>query len=301
MKIAVLSRNESLYSTRRLVEAAAQRGHEVEVIDYLRCYMNISAQTPSIHYLGKALPQYDAVIPRIGARRTFYGAALLRQIETMGMYTVNPSIAITRSRDKLRSLQILSMHNVEMPLTAIAQDPNDTADLLKPFGKPPIIIKLIEGTQGMGVVLAETRKAAESVIQAFRGLHANIIVQEFIAEAAGTDLRCIVLGEKVIASMIRKAEGDNFRSNLHQGGTAEEVKITKEERHTAITAAKVLGLKFAGVDLLRSHRGPLVMEVNSSPGLEGIEKATQKDVASLLIEYIEKYAKPNLNVTRYQG
>jgi ribosomal protein S6--L-glutamate ligase len=301
MKIAVLSRNDTLYSTRRLVEAAAERGHDVEVVDYLRCYMNITAQNPSIHYKGLALPEFDAVIPRIGARRTFYGAALLRQMETMGMYTVNPSIAITRSRDKLRSLQILSMHNVEMPLTAFAQDPNDTADLLQPFGNGQVIIKLIEGTQGMGVVLAETRKAAESVIQAFRGLNANIIVQEFISEAAGTDLRCIVLGDKVIASMKRQAEGDNFRSNLHQGGTAEGVKISKIERQTAITAAKVLGLKFAGVDLLRSNRGPLVMEVNSSPGLEGIEKATQKDVAGLLIEYIERNAKPTISDTRYQG
>lgn len=291
MKIAILSRNELLYSTRRLVEAAQARGHEVEVVDYLRCYMNITSD-PTIHYQGQILPQYDAIIPRIGAKRTFYGTAMVRQFETCGIYSVNSSIAINRSRDKLRTQQLLSRRGIAMPATGFAHSADDIDDLLELVGGTPLVIKYIEGTQGVGVVLAETKKAAQSVIQAMMSLNANIIVQEFIKESKGSDIRCFVVGDKVVAAMKRQAEPGEFRSNVHRGGSVHQVKITKAERMVAINAAKVMGLKMAGVDLLRSDRGPLVMEVNSSPGLEGIETATQIDVASLVIEYIEKNAKP---------
>ena len=301
MKIAILSRNPRLYSTRRLIEAAEARGHTVEVLDVLRVYMNITSGKPEIHYKGETLTGYDAVIPRIGASVTFYGTAVLRQFEVMGVYPVNESVAISRSRDKLRSLQLLSRRNVGMPVTGFSHSPDDTDDLLDFIGKPPYVIKLLEGTQGIGVVLAETRKAAESVIEAFRGLKAQILVQEFIAEAGGADIRCLVVGGKVVAAMKRQAKEGEFRSNLHRGGSATLVKLTKDERATAVNAAKIMGLNVAGVDLLRSDRGPLVMEVNSSPGLEGIEKASEKDVAGMIIELIEQNARPGRTKTKQKG
>ncbi len=290
-----------LYSTRRLREAAEELGLDVEIIDYLRCYMNITSAKPSIHYQGEVMQGFDAVIPRIGARRTFYGTAVVRQFETTGTYAINSSLAITRSRDKLRAQQLLAMKGIDMPITGFASAPDDIDDLIRLVGGPPLVIKLIEGTQGVGVVLAETKKAAESVMQTLMGLNANVIVQEFIKESKGCDIRCIVVGDKVIAAMQRKAEPGEFRANVHRGGSAELVKITKAEREVAVKAAKIMGLRFAGVDLLRSERGPLVLEINSSPGLEGIEKATNKDVAKLVIEYIIKNAKPIGSTSRYQG
>ncbi|GAL12577.1 ribosomal protein S6 glutaminyl transferase [Vibrio astriarenae] len=266
MKIGILSRNAKLYSTRRLIEAAEARGHEVKVIDALRTYMNINSEKPQIHYKGEELIDFDAVIPRIGASVTFFGTAVLRQFEMMGVYPVNESVAITRSRDKLRSMQLLSRKGIGMPITGFASKPDDVKDLLDMVGGAPVVIKLLEGTQGIGVVLAETRKAAESVVEAFMGLKANIMVQEYIKEAGGADIRCFVIGDKVIAAMKRQGAEGEFRSNLHRGGTASLVKITPEERRTAVAAAKIMGLNVAGVDLLRSERGPLVMEVNSSPG-----------------------------------
>jgi ribosomal protein S6--L-glutamate ligase len=301
MKIGILSRNSSLYSTRRLVEACEQRGHETKVIDALRCYMNINSDQPSIHFKGDDLTGFDAIIPRIGASVTFYGCAVLRQFEMMGVFPVNESVAITRSRDKLRSMQLLSRKGIGMPVTGFASKPDDIKDLLDMVGGAPVVIKLLEGTQGIGVVLAETRKAAESVIEAFMGLKANIMVQEFIREAGGADIRCFVIGDRVIAAMKRQGAEGEFRSNLHRGGNASLVRITPEERQTAVAAAKIMGLGVAGVDLLRSERGPLVMEVNSSPGLEGIEKATGKDVATMIVQFIEKNAKPQRTRTRGKG
>lgn len=301
LKIAILSRKEELYSTRRLREAAEQRGHQVEVIDYLNCYMNITSKKPSVHYMGKTLDLYDAIIPRIGAKRTFYGTAVVRQFETIGTYSINPSIAITRSRDKLRSQQLLAMKGVDMPITGFANAPSNINDLIKVVGGTPLVIKLIEGTQGVGVVLAETHKAAESVIQTLMGLNANIIIQEFIKESKGADIRCLVVGDKVVAAMQRQAEPGEFRANIHRGGNATTIKITAAERAVATKAAKIMGLGMAGVDLIRSERGPLVLEINSSPGLEGIEKATNKDIASMIIKNIEKNAKPIGPRSRYQG
>ncbi|EKO3764976.1 30S ribosomal protein S6--L-glutamate ligase [Vibrio metschnikovii] len=301
MKIGILSRNASLYSTKRLIEACKQRGHEVKVIDALRCYMNINSDQPEIHFKGEELGGFDAVIPRIGASVTFYGTAVLRQFEMMGVYPANESVAISRSRDKLRSMQLLSRKGIGMPITGFASKPDDVKDLLDMVGGAPVVIKLLEGTQGIGVVLAETRKAAESVIEAFMGLKANIMVQEYIKEAGGADIRCFVIGDKVIAAMKRQGAEGEFCSNLHRGGTASLVKITPLERKTAIDAAKIMGLNVAGVDLLRSERGPLVMEVNSSPGLEGIEAATGKDIASLIIEFIEKNAASRRTKTRGKG
>lgn len=301
MNIAILSANTNLYSTRRLIEAGEARGHSIQAVDYLRCYMNIAADNPSMHYKGEELPAFDAIIPRIGAKRTFYGTAIVRQFEAVGTFTINPSIAITRSRDKLRSLQLLTRQGVGMPITGFANSTDDVDDLITMVGGAPLVIKIIEGTQGVGVVLAETKKAAQSVIQAFMGINANIIVQEYISESRGSDIRCLVIGDKVVASMKRQAEPGEFRSNIHRGGTAKVVQITKEEQTTAIKAAKVMGLKMAGVDLLRSKRGPLVMEVNSSPGLEGIETATNKDIAGMIIEYIEHNAKPIMPDSGYQG
>ncbi len=301
MKIGVLSRNPKLYSTQRLVEAAQERGHEVEVIDALRCYMNITSHKPSIHYRGRTLEGFDAIIPRIGASITFYGTAVVRQFEMMGVYCVNESVAITRSRDKLRSMQLLARRGVGLPVTGFAHATQYTEDLIKMVGGAPLVIKLLEGTQGIGVVLAETRKAAESVIEAFRGLNANILVQEFIAEADGADIRCLVVGDKVVASMMRKGREGEFRSNLHRGGSASVVRITPEERATATRAAKIMGLNVAGVDLLRSAHGPVIMEVNSSPGLKGIETATGKDVAGMIVHFIEKKAKQGSTRTRGKG
>ncbi|WP_105901296.1 30S ribosomal protein S6--L-glutamate ligase [Vibrio gangliei] len=301
MKIGILSRNRSLYSTKRLIEACQKRGHEVKVIDALRCYMNINSDKPEIHFKGEELKDFDAIVPRIGASVTFYGTAVLRQFEMMGVYPVNESVAITRSRDKLRSMQLLSRKGIGMPITGFASKPDDIKDLLDMVGGAPVVIKLLEGTQGIGVVLAETRKAAESVVEAFMGLKANIMVQEYIKEAGGADIRCFVIGDKVIAAMKRQAGEGEFRSNLHRGGTASLVRITPEERKTAVAAAKIMGLNVAGVDLLRSSRGPLVMEVNSSPGLEGIEAATGKDVAGMIVDFIEKNASAKGTKTRGRG
>ncbi|MDH3419133.1 MAG: 30S ribosomal protein S6--L-glutamate ligase [Gammaproteobacteria bacterium] len=301
MKIGILSRNRKLYSTAKLVAAAEERGHEVRVINPVRCYMNIASFNPGIHYDGKQLTGFDAIIPRIGASITFYGTAVVRQFEMMGVFSLNESVAISRSRDKLRSLQLLSRKGIGLPVTGFASSPADTEDLLDLVGGAPVVVKLLEGTQGKGIVLAETRKAAESVVEAFRNLDANFLVQEFIKEAGGADIRCLVIGEKVVAAMKRQAQQGEFRSNLHRGGSAKVIKITPEERSTATRAARIMGLRVAGVDILRSNHGPVVMEVNSSPGLEGIEQATGKDVASMIIEYIEKNGKAGRTRTRGSG
>ena len=284
MKIGILSRKKELYSTNSLVRAAQARGHEVIVIDPLRCYMNITSHNPQIHYKGEKLQGFDAVIPRIGASITFYGTAVVRQFEMMGVYCVNESVAISRSRDKLRSLQLLARKGIGLPVTGFAHGTMYTEDLIDLVGGPPLVVKLVEGTQGIGVVLAETRQAATSVIEAFRGLKANILVQEFISEAKGSDIRCFVSGSKVVAAMMRRGKPGDFRSNLHRGGEASIVRITPEERSTAVRAARIMGLNVAGVDILRANHGPVVMEVNSSPGLGGIEEATGKDIAGDIIE-----------------
>jgi len=301
MKIAIISRNAKLYSTNRMVEEAKAKGHEVRVIDPLRCYMTIASQRPTIHYKGEELTGFDAIIPRIGASITFFGTAVVRQFEMMNVYSVNESVAISRSRDKLRSLQLLARKGIGLPVTGFAHSTQYTKDLIKLAGGAPLVIKLLEGTQGIGVVLAETGKAAESVIEAFRGLKENILVQEFIKEAKGADLRCFVIGDKVVAAMKRQGGEGEFRSNLHRGGNATLAKLTPEERLTAVRAARIMGLNVAGVDLLRSNHGPVVMEVNSSPGLEGIETATEKNVAGMIINFIEKAAKPGKTKTRGQG
>lgn len=301
MKIAILSRNKSLYSTRRLVEAGEKRGHDMHVIDVLRCYMNIAPGSPEIHYRGKKLERFDAVIPRIGASVTFYGSAVVRQFEMMGTYCLNESVAINRSRDKLRSLQLLARRGIGLPVTAFAHSPDDTQDMVKLVGGAPMVIKLIEGTQGKGVVLAESDNAAASVIDAFRDLNAYFLVQEFIEEARGSDLRCFVVGKQVVAAMKRKAPPGEFRSNLHRGGKAVLAKLTKRERTTAIRAARIMGLNVAGVDLVRTRKGPAVLEVNSSPGLEGIETSTATDIATQIIEFVENHAKPGKTRTRSQG
>ncbi|MBI5447098.1 MAG: 30S ribosomal protein S6--L-glutamate ligase [Gammaproteobacteria bacterium] len=301
MKIAILSRRPQLYSTRRLVEAAKARGHTVRVIDTLRCYMNISSHHPSIHYRGESLDGFDVVIPRIGASITFYGAAVLRQFEMMGVPTLNSSLALTRSRDKLRSFQLFSKRGIGLPVTGFADSPDDIDDLIQLVGGPPLVIKLVEGTQGIGVVLAETKQAASSVIEAFLGMKAHIMIQEYIKESNGADIRCFVIDNKVVAAMRRQATPGEFRSNLHRGGKATLVKITPEERAMAIRAVKIMGLNIAGVDMLRSDRGPLIMEVNSSPGLKGIEHATEKDVATAIILCCEKYAKKTKRNYRLKG
>ncbi|MCF1427865.1 MAG: 30S ribosomal protein S6--L-glutamate ligase [Shewanella sp.] len=288
MKIGILSQYPELYSTRRLVEACESRGHEALVINPLNCYMNINSVRPTIHLEGEDIGQFDAIIPRIHASITFYGCALVRQFEMMGVYAINDSISISRSRDKLRALQLLSRQNVGMPITGFASKPDDIPDLISMVGGAPLVIKLLEGTQGIGVVLAETKKAAESVIAAFLGLKANIMVQEYIKESNGSDIRCFVVGDKVVAAMKRQGPEGDFRSNLHLGGTAEKIKITPAERKTAVAAVKAMGLGVAGVDILRSARGPLVLEVNSAPGIEGIELATGIKVAEKIIEHIEK-------------
>ena len=292
LRIAVLSREAQNYSTRRIVAEGEKRGHVIEVIDTTRCYIAINAKSPEVHYDGQRLPRFDAVIPRIGASVTAYGTAVIRQFETTGTYCVNGSDGITASRDKLHAHQILARHRIGMPTTAFANSPKDTDNLIGLVGKAPLIVKLLESTQGKGVVLAETQKAAQSVISAFRGLRANFLVQHFVKEAAGEDVRCLVVSGRVVASMRRVAAAGEFRSNLHQGGSAEAVRIDKAERETAIRAARAFGLGMAGVDLLRSSDGPKVLEVNSSPGLEGIEKATGKNVAALIFEDIEKRVRP---------
>lgn len=304
MRIGILSRNAKLYSTKRLVEAAQVRGHDAVVIDVLSCYMNITAHKPTIYYKSgdvKQLLEFDAVIPRIGASVTAYGTAVLRQFEVGGVYSVNESIAITRSRDKLRAHQLLARKGVGMPVTGYAHSADATEDLIQFVGGAPLIVKIIESTHGSGVVLAETNKAAEVLINAFRSLDANFLVQEFIKESHGSDIRCFVVNDKVIAAMQRSAVEGEYRSNLHRGGSARVVKLQPEERQLAVKAAKVMGLDVAGVDIVRSAHGPLVIEVNSSPGLEGIEKATQKDVAGAIIEYIEKDSLKGPNRMRGKG
>ena len=301
MKIGILSTNRNLYSTKRLVEACKQREHDVLVINHKQCYMNITSHNPSVHWKGEVIEGVDAIIPRIGASISFYGTAVVRQFEMMGVYSLNESVAITRSRDKLRACQLLARKGIGLPVTGFANSPGDTEDLVKIVGGAPVVIKLLEGTQGVGVVLAETKKAAESVIEAFRGLGADFMVQEFIKEAGGADIRCFVIGDKVVAAMKRQGKEGEFRSNLHRGGTATLIKITPEERSTAVRSARAMGLNVAGVDLLRSNHGPVVMEVNSSPGLEGIENATGKDIAGMIIEFIEKNAKRGRTRTRGSG
>ena len=301
MKIAILSRGPRLYSTRRLVEAARGRGHEARVIDTLRCYMNMATAMPSVRYRGELLDDFDAVVPRIGASITFYGTAVVRQFEMMGVYAVNESVAISRSRDKLRSMQLLARRDIGLPVTGFAHTTDDIPDLINMVGGAPLVVKLLEGTQGVGVVLCETRKAAESVIEAFFGIDVNIMVQEYIAEAGGADVRCFVIGDRVVAAMRRQAQPGEFRSNLHRGGSAETARISPAERRTAVAAARAMGLNVAGVDIIRSNHGPLVLEVNSSPGLEGIEDASGIDVASLIVEFIERNARRGRTRTRGTG
>lgn len=301
MRFAILSRKPSLYSTRRLVKAARDRGHQARVIDPLHCYMNVSTHQPAIYYKGEELTGFDAVIPRIGASITFYGTAVLRQFEMLGVYPVNESVAITRARDKLRSLQLLSRKGIALPVTGLAHSPDDIKHVISMVGGAPLVLKLIEGTQGIGVVLAETPQAAESVIDAFHGLKANILVQEYIREAHGADIRCFVIGDKVVAAMKRQAREGDFRSNLHRGGSASNVKLTPHERKMAVHAARVIGLNVAGVDVLRSSHGPVVLEVNSSPGLEGIEQVTNRDIAGMIVEFAQKNARANRTATRGKG
>ncbi|MBD3728423.1 MAG: 30S ribosomal protein S6--L-glutamate ligase [Sphingomonadales bacterium] len=301
MKIAMLARNPDLYSHLRLVEAAQARGHEIDVLNTLRCTVNIATHRPTVSYNGATVTGYDAVIPRIGASITHYGLAILRQFEMSGVWSLNESVAIGRSRDKLRSMQILAKHGLGLPLTAFAHDPKQTEEIIKAVNGPPVVIKLLEGTQGIGVVLAETMSSAKSVIEAFRGANVNIMVQEFIKEAGGTDIRALVIGGKVVAAMKRTGAPDDFRSNLHRGGSAAVVKITPEERSTAVRAARWMGLNVCGVDMLRSNHGPVIMEVNSSPGLEGIEEATGKDIAGQIIAFIEAHAQAGKTKTRGKG
>ncbi|MBF0271321.1 MAG: 30S ribosomal protein S6--L-glutamate ligase [Magnetococcales bacterium] len=288
MRIAILARNPELYSHKRLVEAARSRGHEVEIIDTLKVYMNISSNQPTVRYGGKVLNGFDSVIPRIGASITFYGLAVLHQFEMMGVYPLNSSESIAKSRDKLRCLQLLAGAGVGLPVTGFAHATQFTDDLIQMVGGAPVVIKLLEGTQGIGVVLAETHRSAKSMIEAFRGMDANILVQEYIKEAASADIRCLVIGERVVAAMKRQGNEGDFRSNLHRGGQATSVRITPQERQTAVRAVRLMGLNVAGVDMLRSDRGPLVMEINSSPGLEGLEKATGTDVAGKIIHFLEQ-------------
>jgi ribosomal protein S6--L-glutamate ligase len=301
MKIAMMARNPKLYSHQRLVEAAKAAGHEIDIINTTQVYVNITSHNPELRYKGTKLEGYDAVIPRIGASITFYGLAVLRQFEMMGVWPLNESVAIGRSRDKLRALQLLARKGIGLPVTAFAHSDDFADDVIAIAGGAPVVIKLLEGTQGIGVVLGETHNSAKSVIEAFRGVKVNIMVQEFIKEAGGSDIRCLVIGDRVIAAMKRQgAEGD-FRSNLHRGGNAKLIKITPEERSTATRAATIMGLNVCGVDLLRSKHGPVVMEINSSPGLEGIENATGTDIAKEIIQFMEKNAKPNKTKTRGRG
>lgn len=301
MKFAMLTRNPRLFSHKRLQEAAEVRGHELDMINTLRCSMNIASRRPEIYYDGSKLPKYDAVIPRIGASITFYGLAVLRQFEMQGTYPLNESVAIGRSRDKLRSMQLLARDGIGLPVTTFAHDPKKADEVMSLAGGTPVVIKLLEGTQGIGVVLADTARSAKSVIEAFRGAGVNILVQEFIKEAGGTDIRAFVIGGKVVAAMKRTGAEGEFRSNLHRGGSAQSVKITPEERSTAIRAAKTMGLNVCGVDMLRSNHGPVVMEVNSSPGLEGVEKATGKDIAGMIIEFVERNARDGATRTKGKG
>jgi len=297
MKIAILSRNAKLYSTVRLAEAARARGHRARVLDPLRCYMRIAPGDFAMHYKGRPATNYDAVIPRIGASITFYGTAVLRQFESMGVYTPNSSDSILRARDKLRCLQLLAREKIGLPATVFGDNPDDTADLLAMLGDPPHVIKLNEGAQGQGVLLADKKAVSQSVIEAFRGLYATFLVQEFIGESKGADIRCFVVGGKVVAAMRRQAREGEFRSNLHRGGSASATDLNAKETDIALRAARTMGLNIAGVDLLRSRRGPLVLEVNSSPGLEGIEAASGVDVAGAIVEYLERRVKRRRSAT----
>jgi ribosomal protein S6--L-glutamate ligase len=302
MNIAILATNPRLYSHKRLLAAGLEAGHDVRIINPLFCYMNVAASSPTVHYRGgELLPHFDAVIPRIGASNTFYGTAVLRHMETMGMYALNESIAIARSRDKFRSLQLLARKGIAMPLTGFAQSADNTEALIEMVGGAPLVIKLLEGTQGKGVVLADSHQSAISIINAFKEMHANILVQEYIKESRGMDIRCFVIGDKVVAAMKRQAKEGEFRANVHQGGRAMKVKLSPQERAIAIAAAKTMGLKVAGVDLVRSNHGPLVLEINSSPGLRGIETTTNVNIAGKIIDYIEKNAKPIRKSDRFQG
>lgn len=298
MKLAILSANSKLYSTRRLVEAAEQRGHEVDVINHNHCYVEMETSSNNVYLGDHTLDQYDAIIPRIGASVTFYGSSIIRQFEVKHVYTTLSSLALVRSRDKLRATQVLAKNGIGIPKTVFAKQPSDVKNLIKTVGGPPLVVKLLEGTQGLGVVLAETKAAAKSVIEAFYGLNANILVQEFIKEAGGSDIRVLVVGGKVVAAYKRQGEEGEFRSNLHRGGTGVKVKLSTAEKKTAIAATKALGLNVAGVDMLRSDRGPLVLEVNSSPGFEGVERVTGVDVAGTIIEFIETQIDRPLNKTR---
>ena len=290
MKIFILSRNSNLYSTSRMLEAGRERGHNVRVVDYMRCYMNITSRKPTVYYGGESLEKVDAIIPRIGASNTFYGTAVVRQFETMNCFCVNPSIAISNSRDKLRSMQILAEAGINMPVTGFASHTKDIEGVIESVGSTPLVMKLLQGTQGQGIVLAETRKAAESVMSAFRQLDADIMVQEFVKESSGVDIRAFVIGSKVVAAMKRTAPQGEFRSNLHMGATVEKIVLTNEEVQVAVRAANILGLSIAGVDLMRSDRGPLILEVNSSPGLQGIETCTKLDIAKQIITFLERNA-----------
>jgi ribosomal protein S6--L-glutamate ligase len=302
MNIAILATNRKLYSHQRLEKEGLAAGHNIKIVNPLLCYMNVAASSPKVYYRGGVpLPHFDAVIPRIGASLTYYGTAVLRHLETMGTYTVNESIAISRSRDKFRALQILARKGIPMPLTSFAQSPDDTEDLIRMVGGAPLVIKLLEGTQGKGVILADSHQSAVSIINAFKEMRANILVQEFIEESRGMDIRCFVVGDKVVGAIKRQAKEGEFRANVHQGGKAIKVKLTPQERAIAVNAAKTIGLKVAGVDLIRSSHGPLILEINSSPGFEGIEKATGLNIAKKIIEYIEKHAKPINLSDRFHG
>ncbi len=301
MKIALMTRNAGLYSHRRIIEAGEARGHEIVPVDYQRCYMNITSHRPELRFMGEKLTGFDAVIPRIAASKTYYGLAVLRQFEMMGVYPLNESVAIGRSRDKLRSMQLLARDGIGLPVTAFAHETKRTDEVIEIVGGAPVVIKLLEGTQGIGVVLGDTHRSAKSVVEAFRGAGVNILVQEFIKEAGNVDIRALVIGNKVVCAMKRTGAEGEFRSNLHRGGSAERLKITPEERSTAIRAAKSMGLNVSGVDMLRSNHGPVVMEVNSSPGLEGIEAAANIDVAGKIIEFLEVNAKKGRITTKGQG
>ena len=301
MHIAVLSTNAELYSTRRLIDSIQTRGHRASVVDHLKCQVVIEGGKPAVFYRGEPLEQIDAIVPRIGASVTDYGCAVVRQFEMMGVFTTAKSQAITRSRNKLRSLQVLSRAGVGLPKTVFAKQPKDLDQLMGLVGGPPVVIKLLEGTQGIGVVLAETTKTARATIEALYGLKANVLIQEFIAEAKGADIRAFVVGGRVIGAMKRQGKEGDFRSNLHRGGNGRVVSLSAEEEQTAISAAQALGLRVAGVDMLQSHRGPLVLEVNSSPGLEGIETTTGQDVAGIIIQHLEKHAAPGQTRTKGRG
>jgi ribosomal protein S6--L-glutamate ligase len=300
MRVAILSRNESLYSTRALVEAARQRGHRADVLDTLQFDIRVSRRSPELSYAGAPLERYDAVIPRIGASITVFGLAVVRQFEMMGVYCLNESQAIARSRDKLRCLQILSRHDIGLPPTVYTRQADHVAGCMERVDGPPVVVKLLQGTQGIGVVLAESTAAAASVVEAFHGLDQDILIQKFIAEANGADLRALVVGRKVVAAMRRQAVAGEFRSNIHRGGRAKKVRLSAEFRKTALAAARVLGLRVAGVDMIESAEGPMVMEVNSSPGLEGIQKTTGVDVAEAVIEHIEREVAPAARKARSQ-